>query len=730
MGARKDFTVVVAGDVIYDWNVARESAEAKSAHASFQAGGAALLRDLVAKIAAWPPDGLAAPADVLPKQGPRRPCPTDGRFNQSFAVWSRRPQTKDEKDDDEVWRVEEFLGLQRSEGGSAQPALGGTQEAPERADLVALHDANLGFRDREELWPRAIMEPGAAPPWVLLRTVQPIAGGPLWKRLEPFAEKTIVVIRIDDLRLGGMHVTRELSWERTAQDLLGELCANQQLARCAHVVVSFTTAGALVLSRAPEGDGERDCRLVFDPAAMERMWNEQHPGGMIGGVTALTAGIAREVMREPGRPDVHRGVRRGIRAMRTLDLEGYDEERHPHGEFSVGYPLGRVARELCQEEDPDEEAPFAEAPVSGRSPSHPSPARIFGGREEPWTILEDRHREDLPALARRMVEEGAERALPEVPRGEFGDLVTFDRDEIEGLQSIRTLIHQYAQRERPARPLSIAVFGPPGAGKSWSVKQVAGAVIGKRATPLTFNLSQFDEPKGLIDALHQVRDASLAGKLPLVLWDEFDTTRVTAGGHQKLGWLPHFLSPMEDGEFQDGQLTHPIGAAVFVFAGGVYERMERFAADAEAFEDAKAPDFVSRLSGYVDVAGPNPRGDDRRQDPYYLVRRAVMVRSMLKRTWPGIFHPVADEEREDRYERPTIDPGVLEALLTTKEYRHGSRSMESIIATSVVPEQDSFGRSDLPSEAQLDLHVDARDFLRIVSETPAIEAAAAPVAVR
>ena len=733
MGEREDFTVAVAGDVSYDWNIAHNDENgAKTAHASFQAGGAALLRDLIARVAEQSPEGPVASARVLPEGAPQVPCPTDDSFNQRFAVWSRHLRDKDNKEEaEQVWRVQEFLGRQRASADTTQPARAAVEDPAQKVDLLALHDADLGFRDHPELWPRTIREPDQAPPWVLLRTVQPIGTGPLCDRLQELADRTIVVIRIDDLRLGGMHVTRELSWERTAQDLLAELCANQHLANCAHVVVSFTTAGALLLSRAPEGDGERDCQLIFDPEVMERMWNERYPGGMIGGVTALTASIVREVIREPERPDVAWGVQRGIKAMRELDRYGYDEAKHPGDEFSVGYPFDRVVPELCRELDPGEKKPFAEAPVSGRSPSHPSLTRIFGGSEKPWTILEDRHHgEDLLELATRMVEEGGARALPEVPRGKFGKLLTFDRGEIEGLQSVRALISQYDQRERsqPGRqshPLSIAVFGPPGAGKSWGVRQVAGSVIGDRATALTFNLSQFDEPRGLIDALHQVRDVSLAGKLPLVLWDEFDTSRVTAGGQQKLGWLPHFLSPMEDGEFQDGQLTHPIGPAVFVFAGGVYDRMERFAADAASFEDAKAPDFVSRLSGYLDVVGPNPRDGERRKDPYFVVRRAVMVRSMLERTWEDIFHPADDRS----YRQPAIDPGVLTALLLTREYRHGSRSLESIIASSIVPEQDSFGRSDLPSEAQLDLHVDAPDFLRIVRETPASGAAPVPVAV-
>lgn len=691
-----EFSVVVDGDVTLNWNLATE--EAAAARATLQPGGAGLLRELVAATA-------PRPIEIHPATDPQAAAPTDDRFHQRFAVWSRQDRRRGEKRGDKAWRVEKFLGMQRA-AASPEPA---ADRGPDRADLVVLHDAGLGFRDQPEAWPRAIAEPGSDPPWILLRTVKKVAEGKLWEHLQDFAEKTIAVIRIDDLRLGGMHVTRELSWERTAQDLLSELCDNEQLRRCAHVVVSFTTAGALVLSREGGDGGEPCCRLVFDPAVMERMWNEAHAGDMIGGVTALMAAITREIMLAPDDPDVVWGVRCGIAAMRELDLGGYAEQpgsAGPGRAAQLEYPTEQIARVLAAEKPaakdlPTEQQPFAEAPV--RDPH-------LGGA---WTILEDRHPPgDLLELASEIVRDGYEKALRQVPRGQFGDLVTFDRTEIEGLQSVRMLIRQYAERERPSHPLSIAVFGPPGAGKSWSVKQVAEGVLGKEVEEITFNLSQFDEPKGLIDAFYQVRDISLGGKLPLVLWDEFDSNRFAAGGPQTLGWLPHFLAPMEDGKFQDGQLSHPIGKAVFVFAGGVYQQMDAFAENSEKLRDAKAPDFVSRLRGYVNVVGPNPRDNDRGRDRYFLIRRAVMARQLLLRSWPGIFHEALSDA--ETVQRAEIDDGVLRALLLTDIYRHGTRSLGSVISTSVVRGQDHFGRSDLPSEAQLNLHVDAADFLALV----------------
>ena len=60
--------------------------------------------------------------------------------------------------------------------------------------------------------------------------------------------------------------------------------------------------------------------------------------------------------------------------------------------------------------------------------------------------------------------------------------------------------------------------------------------------------------------------------IPLVFWDEFDTSL----DQTPLGWLRYFLAPMQDGSFLEGQVTHPIGRAIFVFAGGTCNRMEEF----------------------------------------------------------------------------------------------------------------------------------------------------------
>jgi hypothetical protein len=209
-----------------------------------------------------------------------------------------------------------------------------------------------------------------------------------------------------------------------------------------------------------------------------------------------------------------------------------------------------------------------------------------------------------------------------------------------------------------------------------------------------------------LSAFHQVRDVGLSGKIPLVFWDEFDTSL----GEIPLGWLRYFLAPMQDGKFQDGQISHPIGRAIFVFAGGTSSSMAEFDQGTKVeFKAAKGPDFVSRLKGYINVLGPNPvKGVD--ADPFFIIRRAILLRSSLKRSAPQLF------EKRNGKEVLKIDQGVLRALLKVGHYKHGARSIESLFAMSQLTGKTAFERSSLPAESQLDLHVNGKQFLSLVQQ--------------
>src|SRR5262249_50666012 len=148
----------------------------------------------------------------------------------------------------------------------------------------------------------------------------------------------------------------------------------------------------------------------------------------------------------------------------------------------------------------------------------------------------------------------------------------------------------------------------------------------------------------------------------LAFFDEFDVSF-----EQPLGWLRFLLSPMQDGEFTESGATHPIGRAIFVFAGGTRPNFAAFTQPLTLpenypqrveFAAAKGPDFVSRLRGHVDIMGPNPTSAG---DKMYPIRRAILLRSLVRKHAMGLFREDDETPIEDRELR--IDEGVLRGML-------------------------------------------------------------------
>ena len=561
------------------------------------------------------------------------------------------------------------------------------------AGLVVLDDASLGFRDNDKLWPASLTAEGSAP-WVLIKMSRPVAdaNSALWQLLlKRHANKLVVVMTVNDLRRTSAQISHGLSWERTAQDLVWEFEYNQSLTslkKCSHVVVSFDAAGAFLYSRAAQAD--KNYSLFFDPEVVEGMWEKTYPGRMVGYSSCLTAGIAKELMLKPAQPNIPRGICAGLWALRSLHCEGYGQREESAEKVELCFPITTVVDALAAFDAPDFKGnPFQDVLIPMRS------------SVKYWTILADKCKNDLDNLAASVVLHGTKKTLTAVPLGRFGRLLTVDRQEIESLRSIGSLMTEYLAQKHPERPLSIAVFGPPGSGKSFGIKQLALSVQPGEIEVKEFNLSQIRSFDGLLSAFHQVRDSGLGGKTPLVFWDEFDSDLDGA-----CGWLRYFLAPMQDGVFQQGDLPHPIGKAIFVFAGGTSSTLDGFGrnADENQMRAAKVPDFLSRLKGFLNVLGPNQQTSV--EDPFYVLRRAILLRSMLER---GAGHLVPDGEAK-------IDEGVLRALLFVNSYRHGARSMESILNMSQLNGKARFERSGLPAKAQLDLHVDGQNFLARVHQ--------------
>jgi hypothetical protein len=323
-----------------------------------------------------------------------------------------------------------------------------------------------------------------------------------------------------------------------------------------------------------------------------------------------------------------------------------------------------------------------------------------------WSILEETMGE-AAEIARHIVQFGPKAALERVPIASFGRLMTADRQEIESFRAITNLLNEYF-RTPQAKPWCIGVFGPHGSGKAFAAIQVAErAAKGRPVVKLEYNLSQFTDMDTLSEAFQTIRDHTLAGKLPMVFFDTFDA----AAFGMKLGWLRYFLNPMQRGKFLDHGKEHPLGSAVFFFIASSYSTFAQFAEpidssaddpEQESFYAAKGPDFISCLRGYIDILGSDCA--DPKDDRMYPIRRALLLRALL-------------EKREAQLkvgERIIIDDAVLNGLLSIPRYLHGARSLEMILAMSTVSGRKEFERAALPPEAQLNLHVDAKEFMNLV----------------
>jgi hypothetical protein len=306
-----------------------------------------------------------------------------------------------------------------------------------------------------------------------------------------------------------------------------------------------------------------------------------------------------------------------------------------------------------------------------------------------------------------------------IPYLRIGKHMTYDSSEIHQICETYDLFHSYWSHIKQTEPVSMCVFGAPGSGKSFLAKQFVERLKGNWGSDggkeqgllkpkyLGYNLSQM-KPKGLVKAFHEVRDAGLDGRLPFVFFDEFDTPT----DDKTLGWLKYFLAPMNDGEFLDSLgSSHKIGRAVFIFAGGVFYTMNDFrharekvgkepytACPEDKCDFSKHPDFLSRLKGYIDIAGPNGTktdGDTDLKGLLHFFRRATLLRTMLEDV-RGIFP-------DDKID---IDEEVVTAFLRADKYYNGVRSMRGIIDLSNCATNEKIKATDIYIGDRLGLFVD------------------------
>ena len=488
------------------------------------------------------------------------------------------------------------------------------------------------------------------------------------------AERCFVFLDADVLRASGAMISRQISWERTAADLMWQIQNNpavSYLLKTPHILITFAEDGAVYIRRE---NGKLTASLVLAHGGCEGTLRDTLFGEVDDAFMLMAASLARQfpaVIND----DEPLKILPILKTAGNLITAGYTIPGLQNSEYNM------------MDETAEPETSFL-IPLSENQ----------NGADN-WCITNNVGDKRIFDIAFEYVMKG-KRVIEGLPQLSFGALTTIDRWEIEAYQNIRSLIVEYAGHES-TRPFSIAVFGSPGSGKSFGVTQIAKNVLPGKVEKLEFNVSQFTDLSDLGAAFQKIRDVILEGKLPLVFFDEFDSDR----DGLPLGWVKSFLMPMQDGKFKDESGEHPLGKCILVFAGGTAAGFEEFVkpmnssgADQKAFKDVKGPDFVSRLKGSINVLGPNQKDES---DKNYILRRALLLRSLCEHKLP-MKNGIAP-----------ISKNIVWAMLLVPKYKHGARSMESLLDMSSLSAK-GIEPASLPFYSQLSIHVDADAFIKLV----------------
>jgi len=290
-----------------------------------------------------------------------------------------------------------------------------------------------------------------------------------------------------------------------------------------------------------------------------------------------------------------------------------------------------------------------------------------------------------------------------------GNLRTTDPAELDPVITLQNVMDSYVSKETFQRPLCIGVFGPPGSGKSFSVKEVARVISSKfDLNPFDFfefNMTQFDGPEEINSAIEPIRASVARGKVPIVFWDEFDCRY----DNNEFGYLRYFLPSMQDGVTYVHGTPYYIGRSIFVFAGGVkssWAGMEELlnqkdAAAAQLVKTLKIPDFMSRLRVVLDIDGIEI-DDVLLEESASEKQLECLYRILLKRAF------IIAHQMDTHWKKAARKTSGLLLRLLLAHYKFGARSIEAVIEASSASDRLVYGLPELIAPSAARIHADWR----------------------
>ena len=591
------------------------------------------------------------------------------------------------------------------------------------ADVVVLDDAGNGFREvhNKKNWPESLTKGNE--PFIIYKHRKPLFSGEAAGNLFEYitsnhANRTLCILEADNLRDYGVNVSRGISWEKTVDDFLkllqtSDVLNNVLTLSC--VMIRFGREGAIVML-----SGEKQPTalwLCYSSEYREEGIPKHYAGTMNGNGCAFTAGVVAyltkhyedfEKKSDESISDTMfvEAAKEGIRCALEHHYYGFDNH-----DTRLDYGFIDAKKQTTKKKIHTNEVELEKLKQQVYNLFISKEIRNLSLSGDSWSIAQICAGSGVEDAALDWVRTGMSGSFGRIPVATFGLVNMVDRTEIESASSVEILLDNYLAQTGNHKPLTIAVFGQPGSGKSFGIKQIATALSDNIVTEgLLLNLSEITDSDSLTSTFHRIREVALTGKVPLALFDEFDSPL----NGIELGWLKYFLAPMEDGEFRDGDQINALGKAILVFAGGTKHTYTDFITTygTDHYKMVKAPDFISRLKGYIDVCGPNPQMSNEETNVHFpyigevqeersaILRRATVLRGLLKR------HDLVDKNSG----MACVDVPLLRTLLRIRKYKHGVRSMDTILKMSIVKNNAALGPSSLLPDHLLNMHVDAEDF--------------------
>jgi hypothetical protein len=315
----------------------------------------------------------------------------------------------------------------------------------------------------------------------------------------------------------------------------------------------------------------------------------------------------------------------------------------------------------------------------------------------------------LDVLHHLKEEVGWKKGFEEFRLFNVGNLRTTDPAELDPVITLQNVMNSYVSRETFQRPLCIGVFGPPGSGKSFSVKEVARVISNKFANNpfdfFEFNLTQFDGPEEINSAIEPIRASVARSKVPIVFWDEFDCRY----NNNEFGYLRYFLPSMQDGVTYVHGSPYYIGRSIFVFAGGVkssWAGMEELlsqenAEAAQMVKTLKIPDFMSRLRVVLDIDGI-AIDESLLQQSATEEQLETLHRILIKRAF------IIAHQMDTHWKKAARKTSGLLLRLLLAHYKFGARSIEAVIEASSAADRLVYGLPELIAPSAARIHAEWR----------------------